>query len=154
MEEGYLTVAEVGRLTGATRKALRHYEQVGLVRPARRTEAGYRLYDQEALRRIHLVNRAKLLGLSLAEADDFIHVADGCCAEDHPELATMVAAKLVETERRIGELRSLEETLRGVLDRLAREEGEHRCDETLCTCNQLLTIQKKADVRPALGCAG
>lgn len=154
MEEGYLTVAEVGKLTGATRKALRHYEEVGLVRPARRTDAGYRLYDQEALRRIHLVNRAKLLGLSLAEADDFIHVADGCCGEDHPELATMVSAKLAETERRIGELRSLEETLRGVLERLAREEGEHRCDETLCTCRHLLTIQKKQDVRPISHCAG
>ncbi|HUR18954.1 MAG TPA: MerR family transcriptional regulator [Acidimicrobiales bacterium] len=154
MEDTYLTVAEVGRITGATRKALRHYEQVGLVRPARRTEAGYRLYDQEALRRIHLVNRAKLLGLSLAEADEFIHVADGCCGEDHPELATMVSAKLMETERRIGELRALEVTLRGVLDRLAREEGEHRCDETLCTCRQLLTIQKKDGVRPPSGCAG
>ncbi|MDP9402997.1 MAG: MerR family transcriptional regulator [Actinomycetota bacterium] len=153
MEDGYLTVADVGRITGATRKALRHYEQVGLVRPVRRTEAGYRLYDEEALRRIHLVNRAKLLGLSLAEADEFIHVADGCCSDNHPELATMVSAKLVETERRIKELRSLEETLRGVLERLAREEGEHRCEETLCTCNQLLTIQKKDAVRPASGCS-
>lgn len=152
MEDGYLTVAEVGRLTGATRKALRHYEEVGLVRPARRTDAGYRLYDQEALRRIHLVNRAKLLGLSLAEADEFIHVADGCCGEDHPELATMVSGKLAETQRRIGELHALEETLRGVLERLQREEGEHRCDETLCTCNQLLTIQQKDAVRPVTGC--
>ncbi len=148
-----MTVAEVGRLTGATRKALRHYEDVGLVRPSRRTESGYRLYDSEALRRIHLVNRAKLLGLSLAEADEFIHVADGCCGENHPELAEMVAAKLAETERRINELRALEETLHGVLDRLDREEGEQRCDETLCTCNQLLTIQKKGAVRPPAGCA-
>lgn len=152
MEDAYLTVAEVGRLTGATRKALRHYEEVGLVRPARRTDAGYRLYDQEALRRIHLVNRAKLLGLSLAEADEFIHVADGCCGEDHPELATMVSGKLAETQRRIGELHALEETLRGVLERLQREEGEHRCDETLCTCNQLLTIQPKDAARPVSGC--
>lgn len=154
MEDGYLTVAEVGRVTGATRKALRHYEEVGLVRPVRRTAAGYRLYDEEGLRRIHLVNRAKLLGLSLAEADEFIHVADGCCGEQHPELATMVSAKLTETQRRINELRSLEATLRGVLDRLAREEGEHRCDETLCTCNQLLTIQRKDAVRAPSGLAG
>jgi len=153
MEDGYRTVAEVGRITGATRKALRHYEEVGLVRPVRRTPAGYRLYDDEGLRRIHLVNRAKLLGLSLAEADEFIHVADGCCGERHPELATMVSAKLAETQRRIKELRALETTLRGVIERLDREEGESRCDETLCTCNQLLTIQPKDAVHAPSGCA-
>lgn len=141
--EGLLSVAEVGRRTGLTRKALRHYESLGLVEPAARTEAGYRLYDAEALRRIALVNRAKVLGLSLAEANEFIHVADGCCGDNHPELAAIVQAKLAETEQRIEELRSLGGTLRGVLERLERTEGVHRCEETLCTCNQLLTIQRQ-----------
>jgi DNA-binding transcriptional MerR regulator len=143
-EEHLLTVAEVGRLTGLTRKALRLYEEMGLVEPAGRTDAGYRLYDDEALRRIELVNRAKVLGLSLSEANEFIHVAEGCCGENHPQLAALVRGKLAETERRIEELRSLGETLRGVLDRLAATEGQHRCEETLCTCGgSLLTIKRK-----------
>jgi len=137
-------VVEVGRLTGLTRKALRHYEELGLVEPAGRTEAGYRLYDEEALRRIELVNRAKVLGLSLAEANEFIHVAEGCCGENHPQLAALVKGKLAETEQRIIELRSLGDTLRGVLDRLAATEGQHRCEETLCTCGGgVLTIRPK-----------
>lgn len=143
-EEQLLSVAEVGRRTGLTRKALRHYEALGLVEPAGRTDAGYRLYDSESLRRIELVNRAKVLGLSLAQADEFIHVAEGCCGENHPQLAALVQGKLAETEHRIEELRSLGETLRGVLDRLAATEGQHRCEETLCTCgNGLLTIAKR-----------
>ena len=142
--ESLLTVAEVGRLTGLTRKALRHYETLGLVQPAARSDAGYRLYDEEALRRIELVNRAKVLGLSLSEADEFIHVAEGCCGENHPQLAALVRGKLAETEQRIEELRSLGDTLRGVLDRLAATEGQHRCEETLCTCGgNLLTITRK-----------
>jgi DNA-binding transcriptional MerR regulator len=142
--EKLLSVAEVGRRTGLTRKALRHYETLGLVQPVARTDAGYRLYDAESLRRIELVNRAKVLGLSLAEADEFIHVAEGCCGENHPQLATLVQGKLAETERRIEELRTLGETLRGVLDRLAASEGQHRCEETLCTCGGgLLTITKR-----------
>ena len=56
--DALLGVAEIGRRTGLTRKALRHYEELGLVEPAARTAAGYRLYDSEALRRIELVNRA------------------------------------------------------------------------------------------------
>jgi len=141
-----LSVAEVGRRTGLTRKALRHYETLGLVEPVSRTDAGYRLYDEESLRRIELVNRAKVLGLSLAEANEFIHVAEGCCGENHPALASLVAGKLSETDKRIEELRSLRATLHGVLDRLAATEGQHRCEETLCTCGgSLLTISKRPE---------
>lgn len=138
-----MTVADVGRRTGLSRKALRLYESMGLVEPVARTDAGYRLYDHESLRRIELVNRAKTLGLTLAETNEFLHVAEGCCGDNHPELAAIVETKLAETERRINELRTLGQTLQGVLDRLARTEGQHRCDETLCTCGQLLTIRRK-----------
>jgi len=141
--EGLLGVAEVGRRTGLSRKALRHYEALGLVEPAGRTDAGYRLYGDEAMRRIELVNRAKVLGLSLAEAKEFLHVAEGCCGDNHPQLAGLVAGKLDETERRITELQSLHQTLRGVLDRLDRDQGRHRCEESLCTCGVPLTIRPK-----------
>ena len=147
--EGLLGVAEVSRRTGLTRKALRLYEELGLVEPATRTDAGYRLYDAEALRRIELVNRAKVLGLSLAEAKEFLHVAAGCCGDHHPELAALVEAKLGETERRIAELQSLRGTLEGVLDRLAANEGVHRCEEALCTCRSPLQIGRKTVLPPA-----
>jgi MerR family transcriptional regulator, copper efflux regulator len=138
-----LGVAEVGRRTGLTRKALRLYEEQGLVEPAARTDAGYRLYGDEALRRIELVNRAKVLGLSLSEAKEFLHVAEGCCGDHHPQLATLVEHKLAETEHRIAELAALRTTLEGVLDRLAANEGTHRCEEALCTCRTPLTIGRK-----------
>ncbi len=141
--EGLLGVAEVSRRTGLTRKALRHYEALGLVNPVTRTDAGYRLYDDEALRRIELVNRAKVLGLTLTEANEFLHVAEGCCGDHHPELAALVEGKLAETEQRIADLQSLRGTLHGVLDRLAQNEGVHRCDEALCTCRTPLTIGRK-----------
>ncbi len=150
--DGLLTVADVGRRTGLSRKALRLYEEMGLVEPASRSDAGYRLYDDACLRRIELVNRAKVLGLTLAEAAEFLHVAEGCCGDNHPRLAGIVESKLDETERRIEELRTLRETLRGVLDRLARNEGQHRCEETLCTCNRPMTIGRKGDAPAPSSC--
>jgi len=141
--EALLGVAEVGRRTGLTRKALRLYESLGLVEPAGRTDAGYRLYGEDALRRIELVNRAKVLGLSLTEAKEFLHVAEGCCGDHHPELAALVEGRLGETERRIAELHALRGTLEGVLERLAANEGLHRCEEALCTCRAPLRIGPK-----------
>ncbi|MGI9033831.1 MAG: MerR family transcriptional regulator [Acidimicrobiales bacterium] len=149
-DELLLKVSEVGRRTGLTRKALRHYEALGLVEPAVRTEAGYRLYDDEALRRIELVNRAKVLGLTLAEAKEFLHVAEGCCGDNHPALAGLVERKLAETDRRLAELADLRTTLHEVLDRLAATQGQHRCEESLCTCNAPLTIGPRPSL-PARG---
>ena len=43
------TVHEVSEMTGLSIRALRYYDRIGLLRPAARTEAGYRLYDETAL---------------------------------------------------------------------------------------------------------
>ena len=42
------TVKEVSRLTGVSVRTLHHYDAIGLLKPARVTEAGYRLYDDAA----------------------------------------------------------------------------------------------------------
>ncbi len=133
-----LGVAEISRRTGLTRKALRLYEEMGLVEPAERTESGYRLYDEEALRRIDLVGRAKHLGLSLAEAREFISVAEGCCDDSHVELLAMVERKLAETTARVAELTALSKTLEVVQLRLQANEGVSYCEESLCTCKPLV----------------
>lgn len=46
------TVHEVSRLTGVSVRALHHYDAIGLLKPARTTDAGYRLYDDAALKRL------------------------------------------------------------------------------------------------------
>lgn len=46
------TVHEVSRLTGVSVRTLHHYDAIGLLKPARTTDAGYRLYDDAALKRL------------------------------------------------------------------------------------------------------
>ena len=47
-----LTVNEVSRLTGVSVRSLHHYDAIGLLKPARVTEAGYRLYGDDELKRL------------------------------------------------------------------------------------------------------
>jgi DNA-binding transcriptional MerR regulator len=61
----YLSPAQTAKALGVTVRALRLYEQKGLVRPIR-SEAGWRAYGPEALARLHQVLALKRLGLSLA----------------------------------------------------------------------------------------
>jgi MerR family transcriptional regulator, thiopeptide resistance regulator len=62
----YLSPAETAKGLGVTVRALRVYEQRGLVRPLR-SRAGWRAYGPEALIRLHQVLTLKRLGLSLAK---------------------------------------------------------------------------------------
>lgn len=62
-----MTVHEVSVLTGLTIRALQYYDTIGLLRPADVTEAGYRLYDEESLKRIHEILMFRELGIPLKE---------------------------------------------------------------------------------------
>ena len=46
------TVSEAARLTGVTVRTLHHYDELGLLRPSDRSEAGYRLYSYDDLVRL------------------------------------------------------------------------------------------------------
>lgn len=49
------TVKQVSRITGVSVRTLHHYDAIGLLPPARVTEAGYRLYDEGSLERLHTI---------------------------------------------------------------------------------------------------
>ena len=61
------TVKEVSNLTGVSVRTLHHYDEIGLLMPAKVTEAGYRLYDDAALRRLHAILLLKELQFPLKE---------------------------------------------------------------------------------------
>lgn len=61
------TVKEVSRLTGVSVRTLHHYDAIGLLTPARVTEAGYRLYDEESLRRLQTILLFRQLQFPLKE---------------------------------------------------------------------------------------
>lgn len=140
MGDELLTVHEVTARTGLTRKALRLYEERGFVVPDR-TDAGYRVYDEAALRRLELIRRARTLQMSTRELGDFLDLADGCCDRDPDELVVMVQDRLAETDRQLAELTDLRATLQATLSSLledaqtARRTRTHVCTELLCTCS-------------------
>ncbi|MFH9006691.1 HEAT repeat domain-containing protein [Streptomyces afghaniensis] len=62
-----MLIGDVARRSGVSARMLRHYESLGLVRPTGRTDAGYREYSGEDVRRIFHIESLRSLGLSLRE---------------------------------------------------------------------------------------
>ena len=66
------TVKEVSRVTGVSVRTLHHYDAIGLLKPTRVTEAGYRLYDDTALRRLQTILLFRELQFPLKEIKEIL----------------------------------------------------------------------------------
>ena len=62
-----LHIGEASKQTGVSPKMIRHYEGLGLLPPAPRTDSGYRLYDDDALHTLHFIRRARDLGFGMGD---------------------------------------------------------------------------------------
>jgi len=105
--------------------AVRYYEQEGLLSAARRTPAGYRVYDGEALARLRFIQRAKKLGLSLKDIKLVLSSEDR--ALERTRLGHLVAHRLADTRKRIAELRRLGQDLERLYVQLLRRRSSFIC---------------------------
>lgn len=62
-----LKIGELAKRTGLTVRTLHHYDDVGLLRPSARSDAGYRLYNRKDIERLHRIQALRRMDLSLAE---------------------------------------------------------------------------------------
>jgi DNA-binding transcriptional MerR regulator len=130
------TIGEAAALSGFTASALRYYEGIGLVEPAR-TASGYRSYDDDALERLAFIARAKQLGCSLEEITDLASIwEDERCGPVQRRFHELVTAKLAAAERQIAELTDLAGQLRTVATRLAGPAIDGPCSAD-CACSAI-----------------
>jgi len=66
------TVQQVSKLTGVSVRTLHHYDQIGLLKPAKITEAGYRLYGEEELRKLQSILFFRELEFPLKQIKAFL----------------------------------------------------------------------------------
>ena len=88
------TVKEVAKLTGVSVRTLHHYDAIGLLKPTRVTDAGYRLYDDTALARLQTILLFRELRFPLKEIRDIL-AAPGF----NPVPALEQQIKLLELQR-------------------------------------------------------
>ena len=111
-----LRIGKLAALTGFSRDAIRYYERLGLLGHPPRTDAGYRVYGEQSLKRLRVIRNARRFGFTLAEISAFMKVRDAGgapCAE----VRRAAERRLAEVD---DELRHLER-LRGAMQQALRQ---------------------------------
>lgn len=101
------TVRSVSEKTGVSVRALRHYDEIGLLKPARVTEAGYRLYDCESLARLRNILVFRELGFPLREIREMLDSPRFDAAEALDRQIALLEAEKAHIENLIDSARKL-----------------------------------------------
>ena len=109
-----MNVSELARRADTTSETVRHYTELGLLRPARNPNNGYRLYNRDDLRRLHFALQARSLGFTLADICELVAESE---SGQSPCSTTrlLIEQRLADVETRIKELRRLSKRMRGAL---------------------------------------
>jgi MerR family copper efflux transcriptional regulator len=99
-------IGELAEKTGLSLRTIRHYDEVGLLKPTGRTEGGFRLYTQDDFARLMLIRRMKPLGFTLEEMTELLRVIDtlGSAGSADPAVRAHLDGFIAQAVERRGKL--------------------------------------------------
>ena len=109
-----LNIGEAAKRSGLSAKMIRHYEQIQLLRPAKRSAAGYRQYNSQNMEILKFIRQARLLGFSMAQIDALLSLWQ------NPQRSSRAVKKvaqqhLQEVEHKMRELSAMQRTLQQII---------------------------------------
>jgi MerR family copper efflux transcriptional regulator len=112
---GFYNIGEAARESGVSAKMIRYYESLGLLQPARRTQAGYRLYDQKDLHILAFVRRARDLGFSIKAIERLLGLWQNR-RRASADVRRIAQQHIADLNDRIAELEGMRRTLERLVD--------------------------------------
>lgn len=110
-----MNIGEAAKASGVSTRMIRHYEGVGLIAQAERTQAGYRQYNDSDVHTLRFVRHARALGFSIPEISELVGLWHNRRRSSR-QVKALAQAHIQELERKAQELLVMKATL----ERLAR----------------------------------
>jgi MerR family copper efflux transcriptional regulator len=105
-----LNISDVAKKTGLTSKAIRFYEEKGLVTPPLRSDNGYRSYTQKHLDELTLLRQARQVGFNLEECGELVNLFNDP-GRHSADVKSRTLQKVADIERHIKELQEMRQHL-------------------------------------------
>ena len=110
LRQGLHNIGDAAALTGVSAKMIRHYEAIGLIPPANRTFANYRLYSEADLHRLRFIKRGRSLGFSMKQIQELLGLwSDPRRAS--AQVKKLAQAHAAELGQKVREMQTMQRTL-------------------------------------------
>jgi MerR family transcriptional regulator, thiopeptide resistance regulator len=113
-DERWRSIGELARATGVTVRALRHYDDIGLLRASGRTASGHRRYAPGDVRRLYRLRALRALGMPLEEIKGVLATSP----DDLARMRGLLTAQLADLTAQADRIRQLIGQISGLLERL------------------------------------
>lgn len=107
---GLHNIGEAASLSGVSAKMIRHYEAIGLVPPAHRTFANYRLYSDADVHRLRFIKRSRGLGFSMKQIGQLLGLWSDP-QRSSAEVKRLAQSHADDLDARIREMETMRDTL-------------------------------------------
>ena len=107
---GFFNISEAAKESGISAKMIRHYESLGLLKPAKRTYAGYRIYEQKDLHILRFIRRARDLGFSIKEVARLLSLWQNR-RRASGDVRRIAQRQMAELDQKIVQLQAMRRTL-------------------------------------------
>lgn len=119
-----MNIGQAAKASGVNAKSIRHYESLGIIPKASRSDAGYRVYSETDVNILSFVKRARGLGFSMKEIKQLVGLWRNK-SRNSADVKNLALAHVKEMELKISELEGMVKTLK----HLAKTcHGDHRPD--------------------------
>lgn len=119
-----MNIGEAAKAAGVSPKMVRHYEQIGLLPEAERSEAGYRLYGEREISVLRFIRQSRRLGFSMEQIAELIGMW-GDEARSSREVKAIARRHLVDLDEKLREIAEMKSGLERLVHACRGDDHAH-----------------------------
>ncbi len=137
-----MKVTQLAEAFGVKKDTIRYYTRIGLLRPSKSLENGYKFYGKKEQSRLRFILSARDLGFSIEDIKQIVSESDQG-KTPCPTVRVLIEKRLYETEQRFIEMAKLRDRMRIAVTIWDDKPDQEPCDNVVCHLIEEFELQQK-----------